>query len=115
MRKYRFFGFFLETQARWLNKMSAQGFRLVRTGKLLYEFEKCTPNEVQYYVEFIGEKSQTSADDYCCFLESLGHKVFYKNINLNFSVGKVRVRPWAEKGGADSNKQNHIQPRNSNY
>ena len=23
----------------------------------------------------------------------------YKNINLNYSVGKVRLRPWAEKGG----------------
>lgn len=25
--------------------------------------------------------------------------MFYKNINLNYSVGKVRYRPWAEKGG----------------
>jgi len=30
---------------------------------------------------------------------TLGYKVFYKNINLNYSVGKVRYRPWAEKGG----------------
>ena len=29
----------------------------------------------------------------------MGYKVFYKNINLNYSVGKVRWRPWAEKGG----------------
>ena len=29
----------------------------------------------------------------------MGYSVFYKNINLNYSVGKVRWRPWAEKGG----------------
>ena len=29
----------------------------------------------------------------------MGYRVFYKNINLNYSVGKVRLRPWAEKGG----------------
>mgnify|MGYP000072607434 CR=1 FL=1 len=29
----------------------------------------------------------------------MGYKVFYKNINLNYSVGKVRLRPWAERGG----------------
>ncbi|MBQ3010734.1 MAG: DUF2812 domain-containing protein, partial [Oscillospiraceae bacterium] len=32
-------------------------------------------------------------------LEDVGYKVFYKNINLNYSIGKVRYRPWAEKGG----------------
>lgn len=31
------------------------------------------------------------------FLEII--RVVYKNINLNYSVGKVRLRPWAEKGG----------------
>ena len=29
----------------------------------------------------------------------MGYKVFYKSINLNYSIGKVRWRPWAEKGG----------------
>lgn len=99
MKKYRFFGSFLETQEKWLNKMSSQGYRLVRTGKMLYEFESCSPNAVQYCVEFIGEKSRSNAEDYRCFLEDLGYKVFYKNINLNYSIGKIRVRPWAEKGG----------------
>ena len=99
MKKYRFFGGLLRSQEKWLNKMSAKGFRLVRTGKLLYEFESCSPNEFQYRVEFIGQKSHTNAEDYRCFLEDLGYKVFYKNINLNYSIGKVNVRPWAEKGG----------------
>lgn len=96
---YRFFGGLLTAQTNWLNKMSEKGYRLVRTGKMLYEFEECTPNQVRYCVEFIGEKSKDNAKDYHDFLEDMGYKVFYKNINLNYSIGKVRWRPWAEKGG----------------
>ncbi len=96
---YCFFGGLLTVQAKWLNKMSARGYRLMRTGKLLYEFEECEPDQVQYCVDFIGHKSKDNAQEYYDFLEDVGYKVFYKNINLNFSVGKVRWRPWAEKGG----------------
>ena len=77
---YRFFGGLLTVQKNWLNKMAEKGYRLIRTGKLLYEFEKCKPGQVQYCVEFIGQKSKA-------------------NINLNYSVGKIRWRPWAEIGG----------------
>jgi hypothetical protein len=96
---YRFFGGLLTAQANWLNKMSEKGYRLVRTEKMLYEFEECEPNQVKYCVEFIGQKSKDNSKDYHYFLEDMGYKVFYKNINLNYSVGKVRWRPWAEKGG----------------
>lgn len=89
----------MNAQANWLNKMSEKGYRLIRAGKMLYEFEECKPNEVKYCVEFIGEKSKENAKDYSLFLEDMGYKVFFKNINLNYSVGKVRWRPWAEKGG----------------
>lgn len=96
---YRFFGGLLTAQEKWLNKMSERGYRLVKTGKMLYEFERCKPGQVKYCVEFIGQKSGAGAKDYHDFLEGIGYKVFYKNINLNYSVGKVRWRPWAEKGG----------------
>lgn len=96
---YRFFGGLLTAQANWLNKMSEKGYRLIRTGKMLYEFEECKPNQVKYCVEFIGQKSKDNAKDYYDFLEDMGYKVFYKSINLNYSIGKVRWRPWAEKGG----------------
>lgn len=96
---YRFFGGLLTAQENWLNKMSEKGYRLIRTGKLLYEFEECKPGQYQYRMEFIGQKSKANAEDYRTFLEDVGYKVFYKNINLNYSVGKVRYRPWAEKGG----------------
>ena len=96
---YRFFGGLLDTREKWLNKMSGMGYRLVRTGKMLYEFERCRPNEFQYRIDFIGEKSKADAEEYRRFLEDMGYKVFFKNINLNYSAGKLRWRPWAEKGG----------------
>ena len=100
MKKYFVFGSFLSAQEKWLNKMASKGYRLVRTEKLMYEFEECKPNEFQYHVEFIGEKSKEHAEEYKLFLEDeMGYRVLYKNINLNYSVGKVRYRPWAEKGG----------------
>lgn len=96
---YRLFGGLLTAQENWLNKMSKKGYRLIRTGKLLYEFEECRPGQFQYCVEFIGQKSNANAEDYHDFLEEMGYSVFYKNINLSYSVGKARWRPWAEKGG----------------
>ena len=54
---YRFFGGLLNAQAKWLNKMSEKGYRLVRTGRVLYEFEECSPDEVTYCVE-LSEKNQ---------------------------------------------------------
>ena len=96
---YRFFGGLFTAQEHWLNKMSEKGYRLIRAEKMLYEFEACKPDQVKYCVEFIGQKSKADASDYHEFLEGMGYKVFYKNINLNYSVGKVRLRPWAEKGG----------------
>ena len=96
---YRFFGGLMVSQANWLNKMSSKGYRLIRTEKLLYEFEECTPGQYQYCVEFIGHKSKENAADYVSFLENFGYHVFFKNINLDWNVGKVEVRPWTEKGG----------------
>lgn len=96
---YCFFGGLLIAQEKWLNRMAEKGYHLVRVEKLLYEFEKCEPRQVQYCVEFIGQKSKNSSAEYHDFLEDMGYKVFYKNINLNYSIGKVRFRPWAEKGG----------------
>lgn len=96
---YRYYGGLLVSQANWLNKMAEKGYRLIRTGKMLYEFEECTPGQYRYCVESIGQKSKESATDYAHFLEDVGYRVFFKNINLNWNVGKVVVRPWAEQGG----------------
>ena len=88
---YRFFGGLLNAQAKWLNKMSEKGYRLVRTGKLLYEFEKCKPDEVTYCVEFIGEKSKENSIDYAnvsllvCLPLLFVH---YSNISIQKMYGK---------------------------
>ncbi|MEG0753846.1 MAG: DUF2812 domain-containing protein, partial [Angelakisella sp.] len=96
---YRFFGGFLDAQESWLNQMAHQGYRLVRTGKVVYEFERCDPDEYQYSIEFVAHKSYKSEKEYKAFLEELGYKVFYKNANLNFSVGKIKWRPYGSGMG----------------
>lgn len=96
---YRFFWGFLKKQEKWLNEMADKGFRLIRTGRAWYEFEECEPKKYRYAVEFIGEKSKQNAKEYADFLEDCGYKVIFKNLNLDYSVGKAIFRPWAEKGG----------------
>ena len=96
---YRFYGGLITSQTKWLNKMAKKGYRLIRTGKLLYEFEECNPRQYQYCVEFIGHKSKESAAEYARFLEDCGYRVFFKNIFLNWNLGKAVARPWAEQGG----------------
>lgn len=96
---YRFFGGLLGPQERWLNRMAAEGWRLVRCGQVSYEFEQAAPGQVQYCVEYVGHKSKAGTQAYKEFLEEMGCRVFYKNINWHYSAGKTEVRPWAEKGG----------------
>lgn len=98
-RYRRFFGGLLLTQERWLNRMAAKGLRLVAVHRLVYEFVPCKPGQYEYKVEYIGQKSASDAADYRIFLQDMGYTVFFKNINLNYSVGKVYWRPWSEKGG----------------
>jgi len=96
---YRFFGGFLDAQETWLNQMAHQGYRLIRTRKVVYEFERCKPDEYQYSIEFVAHKSYKSEKEYKAFLEGLGYKVFYKNANLNFSIGKIKWRPYGSGMG----------------
>ena len=98
-KRYRYFWSLLGAQARWLDKMSDRGLRLVRTEKLLYEFEPCDPGEYRYCVEFVAHLSRDKAEDYACFLEDCGYRVWFKNVNLDWNVGKVEARPWADPGG----------------
>ena len=93
---YRFYFSFLQPQERFLNRMAAAGWRLVRTGKLQYEFEPCAPGEWEYRVEFVAALSWADNQDYAEFLRGLGYDVFHKNVNLNWSVGKVQWRPYGK-------------------
>lgn len=99
IKKIRFFAGFMKSQAKWLNSMAEKGYRLGKTGKLEYEFEECEPGKYVYTVEYVGDKSLEEEERYKEFLEELGYRVFFKNMNLDYSVFKVTYRPWAEKGG----------------
>ncbi len=95
-KMYRFFYGFLDAQQRFLNRMAGKGWRLVRTGRLVYEFESCGPDAYSYCIDFVAHKSCRSSKDYQRFLEEMGYRVMTKPVNLNFSLGKVRFRPWGE-------------------
>lgn len=97
--KRKYFAMFMGAQKKWLNEMAKKGYRLIRVGKLEYEFEECKPGQYVYEIEYVGDKSFEQEEDYKAFLESLGYKAFYKNMNLDYSTGKVIWRPFAEKGG----------------
>jgi lipopolysaccharide export LptBFGC system permease protein LptF len=99
LKKKRFFAGFMGAQAKWLNSMSKKGYRLIKTGKLQYEFDECEPGKYVYTVEYVGDKSLEESDRYKAFLEDMGYRVFYKNINLDYSIYKATWRPFAEKGG----------------
>ncbi len=69
------------------------------SGKISYEFERCRPDEYRYCVESVTHLSYQDEKAYRDSPEKKGHKVFYKNTNLNHSIGKVRWRPFAGKYG----------------
>ena len=96
---YRFFFMFLEKQERFLNRMAGNGWRLLKTTRLSYEFAPCPPGEYEYKVVFIGEKSYRDNKGCRAFFEDMGYRVFTKSANLNFSVGKMRWRPYGKGGG----------------
>ena len=80
----------LKAQAKWLNKMALRGWRLADTGKLDYSFIPCEPGAYQYAVDFVGNLSRAHGDDYAAFLSGFGYKTWFKNVNLQWSRGKVR-------------------------
>lgn len=88
----------LRAQAKWLNKQCSRGWRLVDTDKLSYTFEPCEPGAYQYAVDFVGNLSREHGADYAAFLADCGYRTWYKNVNLQWSYGKVRWNPWGEPG-----------------
>lgn len=98
-KEYRYFFGFLDMQENYLNRMAHNGFRLVHTGKISYTFETCRPDAYQYCLEFTAHQSDARRRDYQEFLEGVGYRVLHKNMNLNYSIGKVRWRPYGHGKG----------------
>ena len=95
----KFFWLFFTSQELWLNRMADEGWRLVGTTISGYEFEECEKGKYRYKVVYIADRSKESAEEYMKALEACGYRVIYKNANLDYSVGKVEYRAWAEEGG----------------
>lgn len=96
---FKYFFDFLKDQENWLNRMAENGYRLIKCGIMTYTFEACERDEYEYAIEFVGNQSYAKAQDYRSYLESMGFRTFSKNINLNFSYGKVRWRPYGKGMG----------------
>ncbi len=79
--------------------MAAKGFRLVGTTRLAYDFTRCEPSQFAYKVEYVGEKSYNQAKEYQQFLHEMGLRTFAKNMKLNYSLGKIQWRPYAQGRG----------------
>lgn len=93
---FRYFFDFLDGQEKWLNSMAERGCRLTKCGKMTYTFDACVPGEYEYAIEFVGDRSYSKAKNYRVYLEEMGFRTLTKNINLNFSYGKVKWRPYAK-------------------
>ncbi len=99
MRVIKYFFDFIDGQEHWLNKMSQKGYRLVKCGRFIYEFEKCIPNKYEYAVELVGQMSERKRKEYNNLFEELEYKTFAKSLNINFSLGKIKFRPWGNGWG----------------
>lgn len=93
---FRYFFDFMDGQENWLNRMAERGYRLKKCGRIIYSFDICNPREYEYAVEYVGDKNYFDAKKYRQFLEGMSFRTFTKNINLAFSYGKVKWRPYAK-------------------
>ena len=93
-KMYRYFFTFTKAQENFLNKMSNKGWRLIKTTPISFEFESCETSKYLYTIERVYNKTYKELLEYKESLENNGYKTFFKNININFSVGKKRWRPF---------------------
>lgn len=98
-RCYRFYFGFLTAQEKWLNKMARDGWHLIKTAELSYDFEPCKPDEYEYRIEFIAQMSLSESKKYRDFLRDMGYDVLYKNFNLDWNTGKFQWRPFGKGMG----------------
>ncbi len=98
-RVFRFFWLFMTSQEQWLNKMADNGYRLSGTTTAHYEFEECEKGKFQYSVVYVANYSKEHVEEYIKSLCACGYRVIYKNLNMDYSAGKVEIRPSAEESG----------------
>ncbi|WP_207653884.1 DUF2812 domain-containing protein [Clostridium sp. BSD9I1] len=109
INKFKIFINPIEGQEKWLNEKAKEGFRLSKAGRFIYKFEKSEPMEYQYAVDYVGNKTISECKEYENFLGEVEIKYFEKTLNLGqFSVGRVKYRPYANPGGKMATSQGMI-------
>lgn len=99
IRKFKFFIWPIPGLEKWLNSMSDQGYRLIKTGDIFYYFEKCEKEKYVYAVDYVANKSYSALRDYEDFLRESNIRSMEKSASVGkVSKGNIRWRPYADKG-----------------
>lgn len=94
MNKIKIFLNPIEGREKYLNHIANEGYRLVKSGSIIHEFEK-TNSDHRYAVEYIGYMNNKERKKYTEFLNSMNLKVFTAPLNIGkFSFGNVKLRPY---------------------
>jgi len=87
-----FFVWEYDKEEKWLNKMSAEGWQLIKGSSYRYLFERGEPNEYEYKLELLDEEPDS--------LKSKNYIDFLKEANIE-NVGKCRNWIFLRKKTAD--------------
>lgn len=94
MNKIRLFLNPIEGREKFINEMARKGYRLVKSGSILHNFEK-TNSDYRYAVQYIGYMSNNERKRYTEFLNDMNLKVFTAPLNIGkFSFGNIKLRPY---------------------
>ena len=100
IRKFKFFFRPVLGLTRWLNEMSNEGYRLIKTGNIFYYFEECQQSKYIYAVDYVANKSYSELKDYEDFLDETNIRYIEKPTSIGkISKNNIRWRPYADKGG----------------
>ena len=99
MNRIRVFMNPIEGREKYINQIASEGYRLVKSGSILHEFEK-TNSDYKYSVQYVGYMSNTERKKYFDFLKEMNFKVFTAPLNIGkFSLGNVKLRPYNSPKG----------------
>ncbi|MDU5230407.1 MAG: DUF2812 domain-containing protein [Anaerococcus sp.] len=94
MNKIKIFLNPIEGREKYINSIASQGYRLVKSGSILHEFEK-TNSDYKYAVQYIGYMTNKERKEYSEFLNNMNFKVFSAPLNIGkISFGNVKLRPY---------------------
>ncbi len=99
IRKFKFFFSPVIGLTKWLNKMSDEGYRLMKVGNIFFYFDECEKGKYRYAVDYVANKSYSDLKDYESFLQESNIRCIEKQGSIGkVSFGNIRWRPFADKG-----------------